>query len=56
MVLSRQALILAANNTLLTEGKLDAIPDFFAPDYIAHVTGQTMKGGHDAIRQVLTAI
>jgi steroid delta-isomerase-like uncharacterized protein len=53
---SPKTLILAANKTLFTEGRLDAIPKFFAPDYVANVTGSTMTGGHDAIRQVLTAI
>ncbi len=53
---SHQSLILAANAALFADGNLDAIPKFFAPDYSAHITGQTMNGGHDAIRQVVTAI
>ena len=53
---SHQALVLAANTALFTEGNLEAIPEFFAPDYVAHITGGKMTGGHDAIREVLAAI
>lgn len=34
-------------------GNLDAIPEFFAPDYVAHLTDRDMTGGHNAIRRVL---
>jgi predicted ester cyclase len=44
--------IKAANSALITNGKLDAVAEFFAPDYVAHLTGQDMTGGHDAIRKV----
>lgn len=53
---SHKPLIIAANTTLFADGKLAAIPEFFAPDYIAHVTGRTVNGGHDAIREVISAI
>ncbi len=53
---SKKALILAANAALFTEGKLEAVSQFFAPGYVAHITGQTVNGGHDAIRQVIMAI
>ena len=45
--------IRAANSTLLVEGDLDAIDEFFARDYVAHLTGRDMTGGHAAIRRVL---
>ena len=44
--------IRAANSALITNGNLDAVGEFFAPDYVAHLTDQDMKGGHDAIRKV----
>lgn len=44
--------IKAANLALITNGNLDAVGEFFAPDYVAHLTDQDMKGGHDAIRKV----
>ena len=53
---SHQALILAANAALFSEGNLDAVPEFFATGYVAHLTGGTMRGGHDAIRRVVAAI
>jgi predicted ester cyclase len=48
--------IQAANSTLLAGGKLDAIGDFFTPDYVAHGTEQDMTGGHAAIRRFLDLI
>jgi steroid delta-isomerase-like uncharacterized protein len=43
----------AANAELITNGNLDRVGEFFAEDYIAHLTDQDMKGGHDAIRRVV---
>ncbi len=45
--------IQAANSALIDMGNLDAIGDFFTPDYVAHLTDQDMTGGHDAIRKIL---
>ena len=45
--------IKAANAALITGGNLDAIGEFFTPDYVAHLTDQDMTGGHEAIRSVL---
>jgi steroid delta-isomerase-like uncharacterized protein len=45
--------IQAANSALLADGNLDAIGEFFAPDYVAHLTEEDMAGGHGAIRTVL---
>ena len=42
--------IRAANTTLLSEGNLDQIHEFFTPGYVAHLTEEDMKGGHGAIR------
>lgn len=43
----------AANSTLIANGNLEAIEDFFTPDYVAHLTGSDLEGGHDAIRSFL---
>jgi steroid delta-isomerase-like uncharacterized protein len=43
----------AANSALIANGNLDAIGEFFAADYVAHLTDQDMTGGQGAIRQVL---
>jgi steroid delta-isomerase-like uncharacterized protein len=43
----------AANSQLMAQGNLDAIAEFFAPDYVAHLTDQNMTGGHAAIRRFL---
>jgi steroid delta-isomerase-like uncharacterized protein len=45
--------IQAANSALIANGNLDAIAEFFTPDYVAHLTDQNMAGGHDAIRKIL---
>jgi steroid delta-isomerase-like uncharacterized protein len=52
MVRSLASRIKAANSTLITKGKLEAIDEFFAPDYVAHGTEQDLKG-HAAIRRYL---
>lgn len=44
-------LIRAANARLIGAGELDAVGEFFTPDYVAHLTGGDMQGGHDAIRR-----
>ena len=43
----------AANSTLLAGGALDAVSDFFTPDYIVHLTDQDLAGGHDLVRNAL---
>jgi steroid delta-isomerase-like uncharacterized protein len=45
--------IKAANSALMRDGNLDAVGEFFTPDYVAHLTDEDMTGGHDAIRRVL---
>lgn len=44
------SLIRAANAALIVEGDLEAVDSFFTPDYVAHLTGSDMTGGHQAIR------
>lgn len=43
----------AANSALIADGNIDAVGEFFTPDYVAHLTDQDMTGGHEAIRNVL---
>jgi steroid delta-isomerase-like uncharacterized protein len=40
----------AANSALLADGSVDAVGEFFTPDYVAHGTGKGMAG-HAAIRR-----
>ncbi len=42
-----------ANASILVNGEFGAIPEFFSPDYLAHVTGSDLMGGHDAIRRTV---
>ena len=42
-----------ANSALIANGELEAVGEFFTPDYVAHLTDQDMVGGHAAIRRVL---
>lgn len=53
---SLTAKIHAANSALIANGDLEAVGEFFAPDYVAHLTGHDMTGGHGAIRRVLGMI
>ena len=45
--------IIEANAAILVDGNFDAIPEFFTPDYSAHVTEDDMTGGHGAIRRMV---
>jgi len=45
----------AANAALLVDGDLDAIGEFFAPDYAGHLTDRDIEG-HAAIRRFLVAL
>jgi len=45
----------AANSALIVNGDLGAIGEFFSPDYVAHLTDQTMTGGHDVVRKFVSA-
>ncbi|MBM3494502.1 MAG: ester cyclase [Armatimonadetes bacterium] len=47
---SLASMIDAANSALLANGSVDAIGQFFTPDYVAHSTGKKMAG-HGAIRR-----
>lgn len=49
---SHTAHIEAANAVLLINGDLDAIGEFFSPDYVAHVTDQDIAGGHELVRSL----
>jgi len=52
MAQSLAAKIEAANSELMANGRLDAVGEFFATDYVAHGTGKGMRG-HGAIRRFL---
>lgn len=45
-----------AATTLFSKRQLDFIADFFAADYLAHLTEGEMSGGHDLVRRFLTAL
>ena len=45
--------IKAANQTLISEGKHEAVEQFFACDYVAHLTGKDLTGGHKLVRDQL---
>jgi len=44
----------AANKALMEKGNIDAVSDFFTPDYVAHLTGEDITGGHAVIRQIVS--
>lgn len=45
--------IKAANHALIENGDHDAIKEFFSPNYVAHLTGQDVAGGHKLVRSLL---
>lgn len=44
-----------ANEAVLEQGRREAIADYFAASYVAHVAGQRMSG-HDAVGAVIDAL
>ncbi len=48
--------IYSANTALIVDGNVEAIDEFFTPDYVAHVTDGELSGGHDAVRKVITML
>ena len=52
---SLAAKIEEANSMLLADGMLDAIGEYFAKNYVAHLTDKDMERGHAAIRRFLGA-
>jgi predicted ester cyclase len=56
MKISNLHVIKAANETLLSEGNLDALEMFFTLDYKIHVTGRDLKGGHKLVRNTLSEL
>lgn len=52
---SHASKIQEANAALIVRGEVAAIPHYFSPDYIAHLTGQDLAGGHEGVRSVVDA-
>jgi predicted ester cyclase len=52
---SHASQIKVANSSLIVNGDLGAIGEFFGPDYVAHLTGQDMTGGHQVVRRIVSA-
>lgn len=50
---SLAATIRDANSTLIGSNDLEAIPRFFSPGYVAHVTGEDMALGHGGVKRIL---
>lgn len=48
--------ILAAHAALITDRNLDAVGEFFAPGYVAHLTDRDLSGGADAIRGFVSGL
>jgi predicted ester cyclase len=45
--------ILNATTTLFRDGQVEAISQYFAPDYVVHVTDQDVRGGTSLVRSVV---
>lgn len=50
---SLSSTIRSANQALIAKGEHDAVPEFFSPDYVAHLTDQNVAGGHQLVRTLL---
>jgi len=47
------SLLRKANAALLERGETEAIGDYFSLNYVAHITGKDISGGHKMIRQIV---
>lgn len=45
--------ILNASYTLFRDGQVDAISQYFAPDYVVHIADQDIPGGTSLVRSVV---
>lgn len=45
-----------ANTTLIGNRNLNSISDFFASNYVVHITGKDKVGGHSVVREVLETL
>ncbi len=48
--------ILAANARLFIDGDLGAVGEFFATDYVVHLTEQDLTAGHKTVQGVLAQL
>ncbi len=56
MGISLASKIKSANKTLIVDGNLDRVGDFFTQDYAVHLTSRDMKGGYKIVQDVLGAL
>ncbi|MCB1036648.1 MAG: ester cyclase [Acidobacteria bacterium] len=56
MTRSPASILEAANTALLVEGNLEAVGEFFASSYVAHLTDEDLKGGPAAIRSFVSSL
>ena len=56
MEMSLASKINDANAMLIENGDLGRIADFFTQDYVVHLTGRDMRGGHKIVRNIISAI
>ncbi len=56
MEISLAAKIKEANKTLISNGNLDRVGDFFTQDYTVHITRRIMKGGHSIVQDSLSSL
>lgn len=48
--------IVAANQALIVRGDLESIDEFFAEDYVVHLTNEDLGGGHTLVRRVIGSL
>ena len=56
MEMSLASKIKEANTTLIVNGNLDRVDNFFTQDYTVHLTGHVMEGGHSIVKNILSAL
>ena len=56
METSLSSTIKEANTTLINNGNLDLVGDFFTSDYTVHLTDRVMNAGHKTIQDILSEL
>ncbi len=54
--MNKSQIIKEANQTLVTDGNLNAVGNFFTSDYTVHITGHDFEGGHKIARTALSEL
>lgn len=48
--------VVSANEVLIVRGDLESVGEFFASDYVVHLTDEDLAGGHALVRRTIGSL